>query len=57
MTSKDGNRVPPASLGRSPARKRHATLTTHAEHERICLDPNAHNLRHTYVLPAQDNLT
>ncbi len=26
----------------------------HAEHERICLDPNARNLRHTYVLPSED---
>jgi len=29
----------------------------HAEHERICLDPNARNLRHTYVLPAEDKRT
>jgi superfamily II RNA helicase len=26
----------------------------HAEHERICLDPNARNVRHTYVVPAED---
>jgi hypothetical protein len=26
----------------------------YTEHERICLDPNARNLRHTYVLPADD---
>jgi len=26
----------------------------HAEHERICLDPNARNARHTYVTPAED---
>ncbi|HTL16960.1 MAG TPA: DUF3516 domain-containing protein, partial [Patescibacteria group bacterium] len=26
----------------------------YADHERICLDPNARNLRHTYVLPAED---
>ena len=26
----------------------------YAEHERICLDPNARNLRHTYVLPSED---
>ncbi len=24
------------------------------EHERICLDPEARNLRHTYVIPAED---
>jgi superfamily II RNA helicase len=29
----------------------------HAEHERICLEPNARNLRHTYVLPAEDKRT
>jgi superfamily II RNA helicase len=29
----------------------------HAEHERICLDPNARNLRHTYVLPSEDRRT
>jgi hypothetical protein len=26
----------------------------HADHERICLDPNARNLRHTYVIPSED---
>jgi superfamily II RNA helicase len=26
----------------------------HADHERICLDPNARNVRHTYVIPADD---
>ena len=29
----------------------------HTEHERICLDPNARNLRHTYVVPAEDKRT
>ena len=29
----------------------------HAEHERICLDPNARNARHTYVIPADDKKT
>ena len=29
----------------------------HAEHEYICLDPNARNLRHTYVLPSDDHRT
>jgi superfamily II RNA helicase len=28
-----------------------------AEHEHICLDPNARNLRHTYVLPSEDKRT
>lgn len=26
----------------------------HAEHERLCLDPNARNIRHTYVQPSED---
>ena len=26
----------------------------HAEHEYICLDPNARNVRHTYVIPSED---
>ena len=26
----------------------------HAEHEHLCLDPNARNIRHTYVVPAED---
>ncbi len=29
----------------------------HAEHERVCLDPNARNARHTYVIPAEDKRT
>ncbi len=29
----------------------------HAEHARICLDPNARNLRHTYVIASEDKLT
>jgi hypothetical protein len=29
----------------------------YAEHKRICLDPNARNLRHTYVQPSQDKRT
>jgi hypothetical protein len=28
-----------------------------AEHERLCLDPNARNMRHTYVIPAEDKHT
>ena len=26
----------------------------HAEHQHLCLDPNARNIRHTYVQPAED---
>ena len=29
----------------------------HAEHQYICLDPNARNIRHTYVIPADDQRT
>lgn len=29
----------------------------YAEHERICLEPEARNQRHTYVLPAEDKKT
>jgi superfamily II RNA helicase len=29
----------------------------HVEHQRICLDPNARNLRHTYVVPSEDKRT
>ena len=29
----------------------------HADHERICLDPNARNARHTYVAPSEDKKT
>ncbi len=29
----------------------------HADHERICLDPNARNIRHTYVIPSEDKRT
>jgi len=28
-----------------------------ADHERLCLDPNARNARHTYVTPAEDKKT
>ncbi|MGO8839322.1 MAG: DEAD/DEAH box helicase [Limisphaerales bacterium] len=29
----------------------------HADHERICLEPNARNIRHTYVMPSEDKKT
>jgi len=29
----------------------------YSEHERICLDPTARNLRHTYVTPSEDKRT
>jgi len=31
--------------------------TYEASHERLCLDPNARNARHTYVTPAEDKRT
>jgi hypothetical protein len=38
----------------TPERLRQAHEAYHAEHEYICLDPNARNLRHTYVTPSED---
>ncbi|MEI6781066.1 MAG: DUF3516 domain-containing protein [Verrucomicrobiota bacterium] len=38
-------------------RLQQALDTYHAEHERICLEPNARNTRHTYVLLAEDKRT
>ena len=41
----------------TPDRLHKALVAYHAEHERICLDPGARNLRHTYVIPAEDKRT
>jgi superfamily II RNA helicase len=41
----------------TPARLEEALEGYYAEHERICLDPNARNSRHTYVLPSEDKKT
>jgi superfamily II RNA helicase len=38
----------------TPERLEQTLAAYHAEHERICLDPNARNARHTYVLPSED---
>ncbi len=38
----------------TPQRLEQALEAYHAEHERICLDPNARNIRHTYVKPTDD---
>ena len=38
----------------TPARLESAMTTYYAEHKYICLDPNARNIRHTYVAPAED---
>ncbi len=39
------------------ARLQQALDAYHADHGRICLEPNARNIRHTYVLPAEDKKT
>ncbi len=36
------------------ARFKEALDAYHVEHERICLDPNARNVRHTYVVVSED---
>ena len=38
----------------TPERLQTAFDAYHAEHERLCLDPNARNIRHTYVTPSED---
>jgi hypothetical protein len=38
----------------TPERLRQAHEDYHADHEYICLDPNARNVRHTYVVPSED---
>ena len=47
----------PASEEWTPDRLRQAIDAFYAGHRQICLDPNARNLRHTYVLPAEDKKT
>jgi superfamily II RNA helicase len=37
------------------SRLREALEAYYAEHKAICLNPNARNLRHTYVIPSQDH--
>jgi hypothetical protein len=41
----------------TPEKLRQALDAYHVEHERICLDPNARNVRHTYVVPSDDKQT
>lgn len=38
----------------TPARLQAALDAYYPDHERICLEPNARNARHTYVVPAED---
>src|SRR5439155_14087804 len=35
-------------------RLRQAVEAYYVEHERICLDPNARNQRHTYMIPSEE---
>jgi hypothetical protein len=39
----------------TPGKLKQIVEEYHIEHQRICLDPNARNLRHTYVTKAEDN--
>ena len=50
------NPVPSDADGQpwTPARLQQALDDYHADHERLCLDPNARNIRHTYVIPSDD---
>jgi len=41
----------------TPERLRETVDSYYVEHQRICLDPDARNLRHTYVRPAEDRKT
>ncbi len=41
----------------TPDRLRAAMEAYEAEHDHLCLDPNARNVRHTYVVPAEDKKT
>jgi len=38
----------------TPPRLRETLEAYHAEHRYLCLDPNARNIRHTYVVPSED---
>lgn len=51
--------MPRDSDGRpwTPERLAETLEAYHAEHERLCLDPNARNIRHTYVTPSGDRTT
>ena len=41
----------------TPERLAAAMEAYYAEHQQLCLDPNARNTRHTYVIPAEDKRT
>lgn len=44
--------APAETFGIGPLKQ--ALESFHAEHQRICMDPNARNTRHTYVQPSED---
>jgi superfamily II RNA helicase len=57
LAASDGERgsvLDPDGQPWTAERLQQALAAYHAEHQRICLDPNARNLRHTYVLPSED---
>ena len=64
LSPSDGERVPEGRVRGTPvdedgqpwSAKRLAERfeTYHADHERLCLDPEARNARHTYVTPSED---
>ncbi len=41
----------------TPERLRQALEDYEAEHKYLCLDPNARNVRHTYIVPSEDRKT
>jgi len=51
------SRLDPEGQPWTPERLTQILEAYSGEHERICLDPNARNLRHTYVLPSEDKHT
>jgi superfamily II RNA helicase len=56
QVSVGAGRVPADAEGQPwTADRLHAAMEAYElEHERICLDPNARNARHTYVVPSED---
>ncbi len=60
QVSQDAQLRVPTDAGGEPwtaERLRAAMESYEAEHDHLCLDPNARNARHTYVLPAEDKKT
>jgi len=52
-----GQSTPPTDADGQPwtaERLKKALDTYYSDHQYVCLDPNARNARHTYVLPAED---